>query len=38
MMTSSLREFPERLEITLRDGTTAIARPFVPEDRSELLP
>ena len=35
MMTSTLLEFPGRLEITLRDGIPAIARPFVPEDRSD---
>ena len=34
MMTSSLMEFPGRLEITLRDGIQAIARRLSPEARN----
>jgi acetyltransferase len=30
-------KIPERLELALRDGTPAIARPLVPEDRPALV-
>ena len=33
MMTSTLLEFPGRLEITLRDGIPVIAWPLSPEAR-----
>ncbi|RYD19052.1 MAG: N-acetyltransferase [Verrucomicrobiaceae bacterium] len=29
-------EIPDRLELTLRDGTPVIVRPLIPEDRGEL--
>ena len=34
MMTSTLLEFPGRMEITLRDGIPAIARRLSPDSRN----